>query len=103
GSLAGAGVSHDVGDRGVPVSAFGDRLRETLEQPTAKRMPGIRCDGSGGRGGTNGHHAPPSGTCRWALPSTVLPGTVLHDPLVPRGTSFALGVIDEQPVQPTRR
>src|SRR6202011_5079706 len=68
GALRGAGVTHDVGDRGVPVSAFGYRLRETVEQPAAKRMPGAICaDGSGGRGDSGdikGHHAPPSGTRR---------------------------------------
>src|ERR1700738_4432207 len=38
-----------------------------------------------------------------SCPSTVLPGTVLHDTAVLRGTTFAFGVIDEQLVQPVGR
>src|ERR1700737_1478944 len=45
---------------------------------------------------------PPALSDRSCTP-TVLPGTVLHDTAVLRGTTFALGVIDEQLVQPVGR
>ena len=87
GALGGLGVADDVGDRGVPVAAFGDRLGEAVEQPVAERARGV------GRGcvGHNGRHlvaSEPLRTCGTAMYRTAhaVGTSAYHD----RGWRFSM-------------